>query len=107
MVFQALRLVIDVYSEFASAQGGYLVVLQELINWRLREYLQPWRTCAPGSMLPGRPLAKGWALCGANWRGHGVGDRELQSRVSFFLSSFLVDALLPRATFSSVSAATT
>lgn len=64
------------FSQACLPKGVHLVALEELINWRLREYLLE-DLC---------PLA----ACSqeGHWQkvGHGVGDPELQSCVSFLSS---------------------
>lgn len=78
MAFQALRLVMDVHLEFASLwsrpasfKGVYIVALEELAG---TEVLCPLAACSQEGHEHQVTVAKGWALCGVNWRGHSVGD---------------------------------
>lgn len=71
MAFQALRLVMDVHLEFASLwfrpasfKGGACRHGGPV----------PLAACSQEGHECQVTVAKGWALCGVNWRGHGVGD---------------------------------
>lgn len=80
VAFQALRLVMDVHSVFASLrfQSGlppstefYLVAREQFAD---TEDLSPLPACSREGHEHQVTVAKGWALCGVNWRGHSVGD---------------------------------
>lgn len=78
VVFQALRLVVDVHSEFASLWFTLLpwkILLEELAG---TEDLFPLAACSQ----EGREHSgKGWALCGFDWREDRVWvTSELQSQ---------------------------
>jgi hypothetical protein len=70
----------DVHLEFASLwfrpasfKRVYLVALEELTG---TEDLCPLATCSQEGQEHQVTVAKGWSLCGVNWRGHGVGDNK-------------------------------
>lgn len=64
MVFQALRPLVDIYSEFASFKGVYLVALDDLIRGACSaEDLYPVAACSQEGHEHWVTVAKDWTLC--------------------------------------------